>query len=83
MPPVELVLTGGARWVAEYYPVESVSPLSGPQPGVRVTMHAGSDDWLARLVLSLGGDAMVTNRPEVTDLVARRAEQALAAYGRS
>jgi proteasome accessory factor C len=52
-------------------------------PGCRRrTLHAGSDDWLARLVLSLGGDAVVTNRPEVTDLVARRAAQALVAYGR-
>jgi proteasome accessory factor C len=46
-------------------------------------MHAGSDEWLARLVLSLGGDAVVTNRPEITGLVAERAEQALAAYDRS
>ena len=99
VPPVELVLTGGARWVAEYYPVESVSPLTEPltepvseplsepltepRPGVRVTMHAGSDEWLARLVLSLGGDAVVTNRPEVSALVADRAEQAIAAYDRT
>lgn len=80
VPPVELVLTGGARWVAEYYPVETVTALPGPEAGVRVTLHAGSDDWLARLVLSLGGDAVVANRPEVTDLVARQAAQALVAY---
>jgi proteasome accessory factor C len=80
VPPVELVLTGGARWVAEYYPVETVTPLPASQAGVRVTLHAGNDDWLTRLVLSLGGDAVMTNRPEVTELVARRAEQALAAY---
>ena len=66
--------------MAEYYPVESVTPLPEPRPGVRVSMHAGSDEWLARLVLSLGGDAVVTNRPEASDMVARRAEQALAAY---
>ncbi len=83
VPPVELVLTGGARWVAEYYPVESVTPLSEPQAGLLVTLHAGNDDWLARLLLSLGGNAVVRNRPEVTDLVARRARQALEAYGRS
>lgn len=83
VPPVELTLTGGARWVAEYYPVESVTELPDGQPGVRVTMHAASDEWLARLVLSLGGDAVVSNRPAATGLVARRAEQALAAYGRT
>ena len=83
VPPVELTLTGGARWVAEYYPVETVTALPPPpQTGVTVTLH-GNDDWLTRLVLSLGGEAVVTNRPEVTELVARRAEQALAAYGRS
>jgi proteasome accessory factor C len=83
VPPVELILTGGARWVAEYYPVETVATLPDPQAGVRVTLHAGNDEWLTRLVLSLGGDAVVGNRPEVTDRIARRAEQALAAYGRS
>ncbi len=80
VPPAELILTGGARWVAEYYPVETVTALPEPQSGVRVVLHANSDDWLARLVLSLGGDAVLGNRPEVADLVARRAEQALAAY---
>ncbi len=80
VPPVELTLTGGARWVAEYYPVETVSELPGRTAGVRVSLHAGNDDWLIRLVLSLGGDAVVGNRPEVTERVARRAEQALAAY---
>ena len=59
VPPVELSLTGGARWVAEYYPVETIAPLPEPQAGVRVTLHAGNDDWLTRLVLSLGGDAVV------------------------
>ena len=47
---------------------------------MRVTLHAGNDDWLARLVLSLGGEAVVRNRPEVTELIARLARQALAAY---
>ena len=46
-------------------------------------MRAAGDEWLARLVLSLGGDAVIEDRPEVAELVARRAEEALAAYGRA
>ena len=43
-------------------------------------MRAARDDWLVRLVLSLGGDAVLEDRPELADAVARRAEEALTAY---
>ena len=80
VPPVTLTLTGGARWVAEYYPMEDTVELPELGGALRVRMRAASDEWLARLVLSLGGDAVVQDRPELTALVRQRAMEALAAY---
>jgi proteasome accessory factor C len=81
IPPVTMILTIGARWVAEYYPMEEITELGEPVGALRVRMRAGGDEWLARLVLSLGGDAVVVDRPELAGLVAGRAGEALAAYG--
>ena len=81
-PPVTLVLTGAARWVAEYYPMEEITELADPPGAVRVRMRANSDEWLVRLVLSLGGDGVVEGRPDLAGLVAQRAQDALSAYGR-
>ncbi len=80
IPPVTLRLAPPARWVAEYYPMEEVADVDDPPGGLRVKMRAARDDWLARLVLSLGGDAVLEGRPDLTELVARRAEEALTAY---
>ena len=80
IPPVTLTLTGGARWVAEYYPMEEITELDEPAGALRVRMRAAGDEWLARLVLSLGGEAAIDDRPELAALVRRRADEALAAY---
>ncbi len=77
-----LILTGGARWVAEYYPMDEITELAEPAGALRVRMRAAGDEWLARLVLSLGGDAVIEDRPELAELVAKRADEALAAYRR-
>ncbi len=80
IPAVTLRLAPPARWVAEYYPMEEVADVDDPPGGLRVKMRAARDDWMARLVLSLGGDAVLEGRPDLTELVARRAEEALTAY---
>jgi proteasome accessory factor C len=80
IPPVTLRLAPSARWVAEYYPMEEVADLDEGSGGLRVRMRAARDDWMVRLVLSLGGDAVLADRPELADAVARRAEEALTAY---
>ena len=41
IPPVTLTLTGGARWVAEYYPMEEITELAEPAGALRVRMRAG------------------------------------------
>lgn len=76
---VTLDLAPDARWVAEYYPVESVEDL--PQSRLRVRLRTADPGWVPRLVLRLGGAARIV----APDDVARRAESsardALAAYG--
>lgn len=81
--PATLLLRPAAQWVADYYLVTSNEPvLAGGQPtgDIRVTMPAASDEWLVRLVLSLGGAAVIEDRPELADEVVARAELALAGY---
>jgi len=43
-------------------------------------MRAAGDEWLARLVLSLGGGGVIEDRTELAAQVRRRADEALAAY---
>ena len=80
IPPVTLILRGGARWVAEYYPMDEITDWAEEPDALRVTMRVGGDEWLVRLVLSLGGDALIVDRPDLATLVAQRATDALAAY---
>jgi proteasome accessory factor C len=85
IPPVTLRLAPAARWVAEYYQTEDAVELpSGDDefsPGsLRVRLRAGGDEWLLRLVLSLGGAAVLEDRPDLALLVSARAAEALEAY---
>lgn len=81
---VTLLLHPGSQWVADYYLVTSNEPVltdSGEPTGdIVVTMPAEHDEWLIRLVLSLGGAAEITDRPDLAAEVAARAEQTLAGY---
>lgn len=82
VPPVTLLLAPQGRWVAEYYPMAEVAEVEDSPGWLRVRMHAASDDWLVRLVLSLGGDARIEDRPDLAAAVADRSDAALAAYQR-
>ncbi len=78
---VTLLLQPAAAWVAEYYLMDEVAELPDA-PGVRrVRLRAGSEDWIVRLVLSLGDAAAIEGRPDLSAEVARRAAAALAGYG--
>ncbi|MDQ1746240.1 MAG: proteasome accessory factor [Frankiaceae bacterium] len=72
---VTLELSDRARWVADYYPCESVQESAG---GLVVTMRARDDAWVRRLALSLAGVARVT---EPADLAAAARDAARAALG--
>jgi proteasome accessory factor C len=77
---LEAVLRLGrsARWVAGYYPVESV--VEGPGDTLDVTLRAGDPRWLVRLVLGLAPDVTVLSPAEIADEVTTRARSALALY---
>jgi predicted DNA-binding transcriptional regulator YafY len=74
---VTVELEPGARWVAEYYPVEAVEEL--PAGRLRVRLRTASQDWLPRLALRLGGGLVVIAPDEVADRVTALADAALSA----
>jgi len=74
-----LTLDAGARWVAEYYPVESVEETGGG--GLRIRLRVGDQEWLTRLLLRLGGAARVEDPAGLADEVRVTAANALRNYG--
>jgi proteasome accessory factor C len=71
-------LTAEARWVTEYYPVESTT--EEPDGGLTVTLRVGDPAWLVRLLLPLGGTARLLEPAELAERVQETARQALAQY---
>lgn len=74
-PEATLVLDPNARWVAEYYPCEELAELDGGR--LRIRMRYGDESWMARLVLGLGGAAMVETPAALAEAVRQRAVDAL------
>jgi proteasome accessory factor C len=74
-----LTLDPGARWVAEYYPVESLEEAGAGS--LRVRLRVGDEGWLTRLLLSLGGAARVEDPPGLAEEVRVTAANALRNYG--
>ncbi len=75
---VTLRLSPEARWVAEYYPVESTTELD--DGGLRVALRVADPDWLTRLMLRLGGAAVIEESADLSDGVRRAATRALLNY---
>jgi predicted DNA-binding transcriptional regulator YafY len=75
---VVLELSAPGRWVAEYYPCETVEELGDGR--LRVSLRTPDTQWVRRLALRLGGDGKVTGPPEVAELIAADAHAALAQY---
>ena len=65
----ELELAPAARWVAEYYPCESVTEL--PEGRLRIGLRTPDTTWVRRLALRLGEDARVVAPAALADEVAR------------
>jgi len=81
---VTLELGPAARWVADYYPVESSVESSGAAVGgLTIGLRTAETAWLRRLMVRLGGTARVVDPPDLARDVAEAAEQALAAYSGS
>ena len=75
---VELELSADGRWVAEYYPCESVTELSDGR--LRVVLRTPDTRWVQRLALRLGEDGRVVSPPSLVSEVREAATQALANY---
>jgi proteasome accessory factor C len=75
---VTLALDRRARWVADYYPCESVDERG--DGGLTVTLRSRDDAWIRRLALGLAGAGRVTDPPEVAAGVRAAAEAALRSY---
>jgi proteasome accessory factor C len=73
-----LQLTPPARWVAEYYPTESVE--EGPDNSLIVKLRVADTGWLQRLILRLGGSAIVLDPADLGNQIAATAREALSAY---
>jgi predicted DNA-binding transcriptional regulator YafY len=77
---VELELTGPGRWVAEYYPCESVSELG--EGRLHVVLRTPDTRWVWRLAMRLGGDGLVVSPPDLAADIRRTASAALDNYKR-
>ena len=75
---VELELAPGARWVAEYYPCESVTELG--EGRLRIVVRTPDTGWVRRLALRHGEEVRVTAPAELADEVRSAAAAALALY---
>jgi proteasome accessory factor C len=75
---VELELTAAGRWVAEYYPCESVTDLE--EGRLRVALRTPDTGWVRRLALRLGEDGRVISPGPLLAQVREAAAAALANY---
>lgn len=76
---ITLDLDPGARWVADYHPVEAVTERG--DGGVVVRLRARDDAWVRRLALGLAGRGRVVDPPDLAEDVRTAAGAALAEYG--
>jgi proteasome accessory factor C len=75
---VTLDLGPGARWVGDHYPCESVEDHDDGSR--RIRLRTPDPRWVRRLVLRLGGAALIADPPELAEAVRRDAREALTAY---
>jgi len=75
---ITVELSDRARWVADYYPCESVR--ESPSGGLVVTMRARDDAWVRRLALALAGIARVVEPADLAAAARDAARSALGAY---
>lgn len=75
---VILEVDRGARWVSEYYPCEQVDELPGGSQ--RVLLRTPDTQWVRRLVLRLGGAAVVVAPDALAADVESEAATALGGY---
>ena len=75
---VTLQVAAHARWLVDYYPVESVDVLG--DGSLLVRLRTGDTAWLRQLVLRLGGAARVLDPPSLAQDIVAATRSALDAY---
>ncbi|GAB3767088.1 proteasome accessory factor C [Nocardioides ginsengisegetis] len=75
---VRLLLEPAARWVVEYYPVESVRQRARGR--LEVALQVADERWLQRVLLRLAPHARVISPPELTTTFTDAAQAALSLY---
>ncbi|MBV9451809.1 MAG: WYL domain-containing protein [Streptosporangiaceae bacterium] len=75
---VELELSPDGRWVAEYYPCQSVTELDDGR--LRVVLRTPATGWVRRLALRLGEDGRVTGPAYLVEEIRAAATAALGNY---
>ena len=71
-------LSAEARWVTEYYPVESA--VEEPDGGLTITLRVADPAWLVRLLLPLGPTARLLDPADLAAQVRETAREALSHY---
>lgn len=79
--PIRLLLYPKARWVAEYYRTESETERE--DGSLEVVLPARRMEWVARLLVRLGGGAEILDPPGLKDLVRDIARRTLEQYEHS
>lgn len=80
-PRAVVRLSPAARWVAEYYPVDSV--LEGPDGSMEVTLPVADPRWLIRLALRVAPNLEIVAPTQWRELLSEEACQALRVITRS
>jgi proteasome accessory factor C len=75
---VTLELGPAGRWVADYYPCESVEELG--EDRLRVRLRVADPRWVRRLALRLGGTGRIVDPPDLVKAAVQDARAALDAY---
>ena len=74
---VSITVTDHARWIAEYYPVRSITAARG---GWRIELLVADPAWLRALLLRLGPDVLAVDLPTAADSARAAASEALGLY---
>ncbi len=74
---VSITVTDHARWIAEYYPVRSITAARG---GWRIELLVADPAWLRALLLRLGPDVLAVDPPTASDSARAAASEALGLY---
>lgn len=74
---VSITVTDHARWIAEYYPVRSITAARG---GWRIELLVADPAWLRALLLRLGPNVLAVDPPTAADSARAAASEALGLY---